>query len=55
MASNCSRPHGGSSTNSPGHYVGLKLKPMLVIVSNENVRTVVSLSLVWRVTHPART
>jgi len=31
--------------------VGLKLKPMLVIVSNENVRTVVSLSLVWRVTH----
>jgi hypothetical protein len=31
--------------------VGLGLKPMLVIVSNENVRTVVSLSLVWRVTH----
>ena len=31
--------------------VGLRLKPMLVIVSNENVRTVVSLSLVWRVTH----
>jgi hypothetical protein len=31
--------------------VGLKLKPMLVIVSNENVPTVVSLSLVWRVTH----
>lgn len=31
--------------------VGLGLKPMLVIVSNESVRTVVSLSLVWRVTH----
>jgi hypothetical protein len=31
--------------------VSLRLKPMLVIVSNENVRTVVSLSLVWRVTH----
>ena len=31
--------------------VGLKLKPMLVIVSNENVRTVVSLSLVWSVAH----
>lgn len=31
--------------------VGLRLKPMLVIVSNENVRTVVSLSLVWRLTH----
>ena len=31
--------------------LGLRLKPMLVIVSNENVRTVVSLSLVWRVTH----
>jgi hypothetical protein len=31
--------------------VGLRLKPMLVIVSNENVRTIVSLSLVWRVTH----
>jgi len=31
--------------------VGLSLKPMLVIVSNTNVRTVVSLSLVWRVTH----
>jgi hypothetical protein len=31
--------------------IGLKLKPMLVIVSNENVQTVVSLSLVWRVTH----
>ena len=30
---------------------GLRLKPMLVIVSNENVRTVVSLSLVWCVTH----
>jgi hypothetical protein len=30
---------------------GLRLKPMLVIVSNENVRTIVSLSLVWRVTH----
>jgi hypothetical protein len=31
--------------------VGLRLKPMLVIVSNENVRTVVSLSVVWRVTY----
>jgi hypothetical protein len=31
--------------------IGLRLKPMLVIVSNENVRTVVSLSLVWLVTH----
>ena len=31
--------------------IGLRLKPMLVIVSNENVRTIVSLSLVWRVTH----
>jgi hypothetical protein len=31
--------------------LGLRLKPMLVIVSNENVRTVVSLSLVWNVTH----
>jgi hypothetical protein len=31
--------------------VALRLKPMLVIVSNENVRTVVSLSLVWHVTH----
>jgi hypothetical protein len=31
--------------------VGLRLKPMLVIVSNENVRTVVSLSLVWGITH----
>jgi hypothetical protein len=31
--------------------VGLRLKPMLVIVSNENVRTIVSLSLIWRVIH----
>jgi hypothetical protein len=31
--------------------VALKLKPMLVIVSNDSVRTVVSLSLVWRVTY----
>ena len=31
--------------------VGLRLKPMLVIVANENVRTIVSLSVVWRVTH----
>src|SRR5918999_2248707 len=31
--------------------VGLRLKPMLVIVSNDSVRTVVSLSLVWCVTH----
>jgi hypothetical protein len=29
----------------------LRLKPMLVIVSNENVQTVVSLSLVWHVVH----
>ena len=31
--------------------IGLTLKPMLVIVSNDSNRTVVSLSLVWRVTH----
>jgi hypothetical protein len=31
--------------------VGLRLKPMLVIVSNENVRTIVSLSLIWHVIH----
>jgi hypothetical protein len=31
--------------------IGLRLKPMLVIVSNDSVQTVVSLSLVWRVTH----
>ena len=31
--------------------VGLKLKPMLVIVSNENVQTVVSLALVCHITH----
>jgi len=31
--------------------LGLRLKPMLVIVSNESLRTVVSLSLVWNVTH----
>jgi hypothetical protein len=31
--------------------VGLRLKPMLVIVSNENIRTIVSLSLIWRVIH----
>jgi hypothetical protein len=31
--------------------IGLRLKPMLVIVANDNIRTVVSLSLVWRVTH----
>jgi hypothetical protein len=31
--------------------VGLRLKPMLVIVSNTNVRTIVSLSLIWRVIH----
>ena len=31
--------------------VGLRLKPMLVIVSNENVQTIVSLALVWCVTH----
>ena len=32
---------------------GLELKPMLVIVSNENVQAVVSFSLVWQVTHPS--
>jgi hypothetical protein len=31
--------------------VGLRLKPMLAIVSNENVRTIVSLSLIWHVIH----
>jgi hypothetical protein len=31
--------------------VGLRLKPMLAIVSNENVRTIVSLSLSWHVIH----
>src|SRR5215510_4209301 len=31
--------------------IGLRLKPMLVIVSNESSQTVVSLSLIWRVTH----
>lgn len=31
--------------------LALNLKPMLVIVSNQNVRTVVSLSVVWNVTH----
>ena len=31
--------------------IGLKLKPMLVIVSNETSQTIVSLSVVWRVTH----
>ena len=31
--------------------LALRLKPMLVIVCNENVQTVVSLSLVWDVTH----
>ena len=31
--------------------LGLRLKPMLVIVSNQDVRTVVSLSLIWSVTH----
>jgi hypothetical protein len=57
MTSNCSRPCYRSSTNSVGHSLGeriadvdLKPKPTLVIVSNENIRTVVSLSLVWRVT-----
>ena len=29
----------------------LRLKPMLVIVSNENAQMVVSLSLVWHVVH----
>ena len=32
-------------------HVGLQLKPMLVIVSNDSPQTIVSLSLVWRVTH----
>lgn len=27
-----------------------RLKPMLVVVANNNVRTIASLSLVWRVT-----
>jgi hypothetical protein len=31
--------------------LGLRLKPMLVIVSNENVRTIVSLALIWHVIH----
>jgi hypothetical protein len=31
--------------------IGLKLKPMLVIVSNEAPQTIVALSLIWRVTH----
>jgi hypothetical protein len=31
--------------------IGLQLKPMLVIVSNETSQTIVSLSVVWRVTH----
>jgi hypothetical protein len=31
--------------------VGLRLKPMLVIVSNASMRTVVSLSLIWRVSY----
>ena len=31
--------------------IGLKLKPMLVIVSNQSPRTIVSLSVVWHVTH----
>jgi hypothetical protein len=31
--------------------VGLRLKPMLVIVSNDNVQTIVSLSLIWHVIH----
>jgi hypothetical protein len=31
--------------------IGLKLKPMLVIVSNETSQTIVSLSVAWRITH----
>jgi hypothetical protein len=31
--------------------VALRLKPMLVIVSNHNIRTIVSLSIVWHVTY----
>jgi hypothetical protein len=31
--------------------LGLRLKPMLAIVSNENVQTIVSLSLIWHVIH----
>jgi hypothetical protein len=34
--------------------VGLTLKPMLVIVSNDSIQTVVSLSLDWRVTQLLR-
>ena len=32
-------------------HVGLQLKPMLVIVSNDSPQTIVSLSVVWRITH----
>jgi hypothetical protein len=32
-------------------HVGLQLKPMLVIVSNESPQTIVSLSIVWRIIH----
>lgn len=31
--------------------IGLKLKPMLVIVSNQTSHTIVSLSVVWRIKH----
>jgi len=32
-------------------HIGLQLKPMLVIVANDSPQTIVSLSIVWRVTH----
>jgi hypothetical protein len=31
--------------------IGLQLKPLLVIVTNESAKTVVSFSNTWRVTH----
>ena len=32
-------------------HIGLQLKPMLVIVSNDSPQMIVSLSLVWQITH----
>jgi hypothetical protein len=32
-------------------HIGLQLKPMLAIVSNESPQTIVSLSIVWHMTH----
>jgi hypothetical protein len=34
--------------------IGLKLKPMLVVVSNESPRTIVSFSKIWKVRHKDR-